>query len=68
MKGGETRDKCKSTSERIAGSPAQALSEEGGQEWYFEHRPAQAVVRFEERIASHPEEKVDPALQAPPIC
>jgi hypothetical protein len=62
MKGGETRDKCKSTPERIAGSTAQALSKEGGQEWDLEHRSAQAVVRIEKRITAHPEEKVDPAL------
>jgi len=62
MKGGETRDQCKPTPERIAGPTAQTLSKESCQERDLEHRSAQAVVRIEKRITAHPEEKVDPAI------
>jgi hypothetical protein len=55
--------KCKFTEWRIAGLPAQALSQESGQERSFEHRPSQTLVRFQERTAPHGKEEGNPPDQ-----
>jgi len=55
--GGEEVDHGKSTPERVARRPAQALSQKSRQKRYLEHGAPQALVRFEERITPHPEEE-----------
>ena len=61
--GGETVDNGKSTPERVAGRVAQALSQEGCQEWYPEHSPQEALVRIEKRVAPDSKEKGHPSDQ-----
>jgi len=56
-KGGELSDECYLAAGRIAGPTSEALSQESSQKRCIEHRAAETLVRFQERIAAHPEEK-----------
>jgi hypothetical protein len=52
--------------ERIAGTAVETLSEEGCQERYPEHRPAQALVCVQERAAADPAEEGDSQVAQTP--